>query len=103
MLRRASRQYRLSDVSFSRLHIEAFPGVEWAQSLPEAFRYAVWRIRPDEETRVTYGQIVSTEAWASSSPWFQLPYYRRVLRWATSRPARPATMYAVHAALRGPF
>lgn len=100
VLRRASRQYRLSDVSLSRLHIEAFPGIEWAQSIQEAFRYAVQRIRPDEETRAVYDHVVSTEAWASNSPWFQVPRYRRVLRWMTSRPARPATMHAVRAALR---
>ncbi|WP_116809861.1 nucleotidyltransferase family protein [Steroidobacter cummioxidans] len=100
VLRRASRQYRLSDVSLSRLHIEAFPGIEWAQSLPEAFRYAVKRVRPDEEARAVYAHIVSYEAWASNSPWFQLPHYRRALRWVTSRPTRQATMHAVRAAFR---
>lgn len=100
VLRIAARRYRLSDVSLSKLYIEAFPGIEWAQSLPEAFRYAVGRIRPDAETRALYEHTVSSEAWAANSPWFNLPRYRQVLRWMTSRPIRSATMHAVRAALQ---
>jgi hypothetical protein len=83
----------------SRLHIEAFPGIEWSRSLPEAFRYAVQRIRPDAQTRAMYREAVRNEAWAANDPWYQLPRYRRALRWLTSRPMRPATMHAVRAAL----
>lgn len=100
VLRRASRQCRLSDVSLSRLHIEAVPGIEWARSVPQALRYAATRIRPDEEFYAKYEHVVSSEAWADNSSWFQVPQYRRVWRLVTSRPTRPATMHAVRAALR---
>jgi hypothetical protein len=98
-LRRACRHYELSDVSLSRLHIEAFPGIEWAQSLTETVEYVLRRLRPDSEMLEVREGVASHEAWAAASPWCQMPQHRRILRWLTSRPARPATLHAVRAAL----
>lgn len=99
MLSRASRSYRLSDVSLSRLHIEAFPGIEWCQSLSETIRFVTHRVWPDRATVSMREDNVRYEAWASNNPWCELPHHRRVLRWVTTRPARPATMHALRAAL----
>ncbi|MGC1522883.1 MAG: hypothetical protein WA803_15190 [Steroidobacteraceae bacterium] len=40
----------------------------------------------------------SAEAWAGHNQWSKLSQGRRILRWVTSRPARPATMHAMRAA-----
>ncbi len=58
LLRVVVPRLTLSDVSLSRLRIEAFPGIEWSNSLSEMARYIVKRVRPSGEmlavTR-TYG------------------------------------------------
>jgi hypothetical protein len=100
LLRRASRYQRLSDVSHSRLWIDAFPGLEWSRSVREMLEYILSRVRPSEDTLAFREDTARTAGWADGSQWSRLPQYRRVLRWLTSRPTRPPTMHAVRAALR---
>jgi hypothetical protein len=102
VLRRVIDRQTLSDVSLSFVWIEAFPGIEWAQSLGEVLRYVAKRIRPDAEMMSTRKSTAITEPGLAANPWTHLHQGARILRWATSRPPRPATMYAVRAALAQP-
>ena len=102
LLRGLCRHQRLSDVSHSRLWIDAFPGLEWSRSVTEMLEFALARIRPSEDTLAYRENTKKTADWASNSQWYQLPQYRRVLRWVTSRPTRPPTMHALRAALAQP-
>lgn len=99
-LDRASRRRTLSDVSFSHLWVDAFPGIEWSRSIAEMIEYAIGRIRPNAQYRALRGTIDTNEAWASD--WSRLSQTRRVLAWLTSRPTRPVTMHVVRAALGTP-
>ena len=87
------------DVSFSYLWVDAFPGIEWSQSVQELAEYVASRVRPDAELIVQREELAKREAWARQSQWSRLSQSRRILRWITSRPTRPATMHAVRAAL----
>ena len=60
---------------------------------------AASRVRPSAELIVLREHPAETEAWANESQWSRLSQSRRILRWITSRPARPVTMHAVCAAL----
>ncbi|HEX5419992.1 MAG TPA: nucleotidyltransferase family protein [Gammaproteobacteria bacterium] len=86
----------LSDVSLSYLWIPAFPGIEWSQSPLEMGRYVMRRIRPNRELLEVRRQLARTQVAAWSSSWSGLSQGRRILRWATSRQARPDTMHSVH-------
>ena len=98
-LRWSARRSRLTDVSLSRLWIEAFPGISWARSASEAAEYVFKRIFPDHEARLTRKSETATEPGLAQNPWSHLNQRRRILRWMVSRPPRPATMHAVRAAL----
>jgi len=99
LLERVSRHRTLCDVSFSHLWVDAFPGMEWSQSLPEALEYLASRVRPSAEHIALRARTAKSEAWGSRSRWSHLSQSRRILQWITSRPTRPVTMLAVHAAL----
>jgi hypothetical protein len=99
LLARISRSRSLYDVSFSYPWIDAFPGFEWSQSVPELLRYAANRVRPSVEHLALRRNAAKSEAWFADSQWSRLSQGRRALRWVTSRPPRPLTMHAVHAAM----
>jgi hypothetical protein len=100
VLRMISRRRTLYEVSYSYPCVDAFPGVEWAQSIREMLEYAVNRVRPNAEHVALREQAAKNEAWASQSQWVHLSQGRRIVRWVTSRPPRAVTMHAVSAALR---
>jgi hypothetical protein len=95
-----SRRRTLYEVSFSYPCVDAFPGVEWAQSIREVLEYAASRVRPGAEHLALREHTAKSEAWASQSQWARLSQGRRIVRWMTSRPPRAVTMHAVSAALR---
>jgi hypothetical protein len=99
LLSQIARRRMLSDVSLSYIWVEAFPGIEWAQSVSEMIAYVVSRVRPSKETLEMRAALASTEAWASKDPWYPLCHRQRMLRFAMSRVTRAATMHAVHGAL----
>jgi hypothetical protein len=99
LLARASRHRTLCDVSYSHLWVDAFPGMEWSQSLREALRYVASRVRPGAKHIEYRAHVAKAEAWANRGQWSRLSQSRRILQWITSRPTRPVTMHAVHAAL----
>jgi hypothetical protein len=99
LLERTSCRRTLYDVSHSYLWVDAFPGIEWSQSLREALRYVISRVRPSAEHIALRANGAKSEAWASQNQWPHLSQKQRILRWITSRPTRPVTMHAVRAAL----
>lgn len=102
LLRRIHRRRRLCDVSLSALWIRAFPGIEWASSIGEAFRYVMNRVKPPREVLVGRGNVFKVHpGWARFS-WHRLPQWRRVVRWVLHRPARVETLECVDTALAHP-
>jgi hypothetical protein len=98
-LRQATRGRTLSDVSFSHLWVDAFPGIEWSRSVRDMLSYARSRVRPDPDRLALRSTTTATQPWASGSSWSALSQWRRILRWVVRRQTRPATMYVVRAAL----
>jgi hypothetical protein len=94
-----SRHRTLYDVSFSYPWVDAFPGIEWSQSIGEILGYAASRVSPDSKHLALREHVAKTEAWDAQSQWARLSQGRRILRWITSRPTRSVTMHAVVAAL----
>jgi hypothetical protein len=99
LLARVSRRKVLSDVSYSHLWVDAFPGIAWAPSVPEFLRYVKYRVRPGAQHREQREETVNREAWASANRWLTLPQGRRIASWVLSRPMRPVTLHAVDAAI----
>jgi hypothetical protein len=99
LLRKALRRNRLTDVSWSNIYVQAFPGLEWSRSLGEAVGFARTRLWPDSialaELKEGSAQIIGGE----SVPWYGLPHAQRILRWVFSRPPRVQTLLCVRAAL----
>jgi hypothetical protein len=99
MLRvRARRQY-LTDVSWSNIRIEAFPGLEWSRNPLEALRFMRSRIWPAREARSELEQGAAQIPDASTVPWYGISHGTRILRWVFSRPPRVQTLLSVRAAL----
>jgi len=98
-LRRRARHQRLSDVSFSYLWIEAFPGIAWSQSLSEAVQWIKSRLLPDAQIRRERAAYARNEVTIANSKWGHLSQRRRMLRWMLSRQARPQVMHVVQTAL----
>jgi hypothetical protein len=98
-LQLASPRRSLCDVSLSHLWVDAFPGIEWARSVGELVEYAASRLRPSAAHLATREYAARNEGWGRREQWVRLSQGRRILRWVTSRPTRPATMHAVRAAL----
>ncbi|MGH8323257.1 MAG: nucleotidyltransferase family protein, partial [Steroidobacteraceae bacterium] len=99
LLRAIVPRRTLSDVSLSRLRIEAFPGIELSRSASEMTRYIVSRVRPSDERLVLREHTARTQVAAAASQWHHLSQGRRVLRWVIARPPRAYTMLAVRMAL----
>lgn len=98
-LRNRARRQQLADVSWSKIRIEAFPGVEWSRTPREALSFMRSRIWPSREAllelRDGAGQIPN----ASTVPWYGISHAARILRWVFSRPPRVQTLLPVRAAL----
>jgi hypothetical protein len=98
LLERTSRHRTLCDVSYSHLWVDAFPGMEWSQSMREVLRYVASRVRPSANHIALRAHVAKSQAWASAGRWSRLSQSRRILQWVTSRPTRPVTMHAIRAA-----
>jgi len=101
------RRRSLSDVSMSHLWISAFPGIEWAHSLPAMLEYAAARAMPNAETLQLRAAVAQVQPRVSGGHWSQLSQGERVVRWLLARQARQGTLQPVRAALhwnqaRGP-
>jgi Uncharacterised nucleotidyltransferase len=100
LLARICRRRTLSDVSLSHVRIDAFPGIEWSQSLLEGVQYAAKRFWPNKELLALRRQMAQTEVTWSDSQWHHSSQARRLLRWLVSRPPRAETMHTLRAVLR---
>jgi hypothetical protein len=96
------RRRSLTDVSYSYLWVKAFPGIEWSRSIAEMLGYAVSRVRPDMGLTASRKQLAASQTWAKRSDWPSMSQGRRIVRWLTSRQARPVTMHAIIAAFAQP-
>jgi len=98
-LRRFVRHQRLTAVSWSNIRIEAFPGLEWSRSAPEAFEFVRKRIWPSREARLELKDGAAQIPNSPSIPWYGLTHGTRILRWVVSRPPRVQTLLSIRAAL----
>lgn len=98
LLRGCVRRHRLVDVSWSRLRIQAFPGIEWSRSPAEAFAFMSRRVFPSRRALAEMS-IVLNDPCARSVPWYGLSHSSRILRWVFSRPPRVQMIYPVRIAL----
>ena len=99
LLEWTSRHRTLYDVSFSYLWVDAFPGIEWSQSVPEILGYAASRVWPGARHVALREHLTKTQPDVADDPWSRLSQSHRIMRWVTSRPTRAQTMHAVRAAL----
>jgi hypothetical protein len=101
-LRLACARQRLSDVSCSRLWLEAFPGLEWAQSLGEAVTFMARRIVPSAEVQSDRRLALATDPSLAEGDWGGLSQGRRILRGLRGRIPRPWPLHSVRIALAEP-
>jgi hypothetical protein len=96
-LRRVCERYRLVDVSLSNMWTQAFPGIEWSNSVPEALRYIYRRLFPNH-VQQAQRQLSARQDWAAHSPWMRQSQTRRMVQWVLSGHARVPTVAAIRAA-----
>jgi hypothetical protein len=97
-LRRRADRYSLADVSCSSLWATAAPAAAWAPTLEELCRYLWRRVRPTREELESVNNFAHAQTWATQDSWYAASQWRRILRWLTSRPARPQILLAVRLA-----
>ena len=99
LLKRHTQRRGLVDVSWSNIHIEAFPGVEWSRTPGEAFQFMKSRIWPSREALRELSEAAAQIPGVSAVPWYGLSHGKRIVRWIFTRPPRVQTMVSVRAAL----
>jgi hypothetical protein len=99
LLKRRSRNYRLADVSWSKIRIEAFPGVEWSKSPREALEFMSSRIWPSRQARLELKEGADQIPESDTIPWYGISHGARIPRWVFSNPPRVQTLLPVRAAL----
>ena len=99
LLRRIAGRQRLTDVSWSNIRIEAFPGMEWSRSGGEALAFMKSRVWPSSDALSELKEGAAQIPGSSSVPWYGLPHPMRILRWLYTRPPRVQTLLSVRAAL----
>lgn len=102
ILRRTCARQRLSDVSLSRLWLEAFPGIEWSRTAGEALMFMARRIVPSAEVRADRKFALMTDPSLAQGDWGGLSQSRRILRAVRTRTPRPWPLHNVRAALAEP-
>ena len=101
LLGRRARRQQLADVSWSKIRIEAFPGLEWSRTPAEALAFMFGRIWPSRAARLELKEGAAQIPDSSSIPWYGISHSARILRWVFSRPPRVQTLLNVRAALAG--
>lgn len=99
LLREAARRHTLLDVSWARLRMQAFPGIEWSRSLPEALVYMTGRIVPGRAKTLNLRNIAANWPYGAAVPWYGLSQGRRIWRWMVSSPPRVQAIYPIRVAL----
>jgi hypothetical protein len=99
LLRVATERQSLTDVSWSNLHIHAFPGIAWSRTPLDALRFARSRVVPSRHALTELQFALADQPQLEQVPWYGMAHGRRILRWLFSRPPRVQTMVSVLAAL----
>jgi hypothetical protein len=99
LLERLAPHQRLTEVSWSNIRIQAFPGIEWSGTLREALAFMNSRIRPSREALAELREGAAQIPDGSTVPWYGVSHGNRILRWLFSRPPRVQTLLSVRAAL----
>jgi hypothetical protein len=99
LLRNISTRQRLSDVSLSRLWLEALPGIEWARTAGEAALFIVHRIVPSAEVRSDRKFALRTDPSLAHGDWDGLSQMGMIMRAVRARTPRPWPLYNVREAL----
>jgi hypothetical protein len=99
LLSTLARRQRLTDVSWSNIRIQAFPGVEWSRSGREAVAFMRSRIWPSSDALSELKEGAAQIPGSATVPWYGIPHAVRILRWIFSRPPRVQTLLSVRAAL----
>jgi hypothetical protein len=98
-LSQRARRRQLTEVSWSNIRIQAFPGIEWSRSTREAPIFMSSRIWPShealQEVKLRGAEIPDS----STVPWYGISRPARFLRWLFSSPPRVQTLLSVRAAL----
>jgi hypothetical protein len=102
LLRNLTDRQDLTEVSWSNLGVSALPGIAWARTPVEAFRYLRSRALPSDDTRKAIRAALDRLPHMQQIPWYQQSHAKRIVRWLTSRPPRVQTLMSVTAALRHP-
>jgi hypothetical protein len=98
-LRVASARESLTDVSWSNLHIHAFPGIFWSRTPLDALRFVRSRALP---SKVALAELVTArkaQPQLEQVSWYGLSHGSRIVRWLFTRPPRVQTIVSVRAAL----
>ena len=98
-LRVLARRQQLTDVSWSNIRVEAFPGLEWSRTPRDAVAFMRSRIWPSREARLELKEGHAQIPGSASIPWYGISHPARILRWMFSRPPRVQTLLSVRAAL----
>jgi hypothetical protein len=99
VLRRVSSRQLLSDVSLSRLWVDAFPGLAWARSTREVVSYVSRRVVPDARLQVDRVLHLQSMPVLAEDNWAALTQGRRILRFLAAPTPRPLPLHNVRAAL----
>ena len=99
VLRRRCARQLLSDVSLSRLWLEAFPGIEWARTVGEAATFMARRIVPSAAVRSDRKFALSSDPSLALGDWGGLSQSRRILRALRARTPRPWPLHNVREAV----
>ncbi len=94
------RRQTISDVSFSTLRVEAFPGIAWSTSTAEKLRYVFARMVPSRSLLHARVATATQQAWAAQNSWARMSHGKRILTWTFGHPPRPQPMHAVRCALQ---
>jgi hypothetical protein len=99
LLKRHTQRRGLVGVSWSNVHIEAFPGVEWSRTPGEALQFMKSRIWPSRDALRELKEGAAQIPGGSALPWYGISHGERILRWIFTRPPRVQTLLIVRAAL----
>ena len=99
LLGRRARRQQLTDVSWSNIHVEAFPGLEWSRTPREALLFMSSRVWPSREARSELREGAAQIPGSAAIPWYGISHRARILRWVFAKPPRVQTLLSVRAAL----
>ena len=98
-LRKKADAYRLYDVSWSNLRIDALPGGEWSRSPFELLRYAKRRTLPNRAALDDLGSLLRVQPEYTRVRWYDASHAERIVRWIFLRPPRVQTLTSIRAAM----